>query len=483
MAGIATTYLLRYNQVKSARERVGRLAEPVALRAAILEANGFRAEEIQEVLQEEYAAFGVRILLVDADATVVEDTGSTLRGATISTLNQQGLSARPLGDLRFRVQRYRHGPESLLLFTSPQGVLAAVPGAGLFVPQYQPVVAVDEGDVRQAWREMLPRLFLAGSVAFGASVIAASVLAGSITRPLKQITTASEQMAQGQYDQQIPSYGGDEVGRLAQAFNHMARQVGHSHRTLRDFLANVSHELKTPLTSIQGFSQAMVDGALQRPEDFAEAGRIINDEAVRMRGLVDDLLYLSQVEAGEFSMQRDRLDANELLLSTRERFERRAGQADVTIRVQTTGVPEIVADGRRLEQAIANLVDNAVRHTPRGGVVTLRSSALGGDVRLSVHNTGSVIPPEALPRLFDRFFQVDPVRSKADGNSGLGLAITKEIVGLHGGEVTVSSSAGAGTEFVISLPAANGSVPPTTLHVENDGDMGEEVAVEEGAAS
>jgi signal transduction histidine kinase len=459
LAGTATVYLLRAEQEKTARERVGRLAEPVALRAAILEAAGFDAGGIQSLLQEEYGAYGVRILLIDGD-TVVEDTGVTLRGEKISQLNQQGIQARPLGDLRFQVQRYRQGPERLLLFTTPQGVVASVPGAGVFVPQFQTAIAVDEGTVEQAWRDLLPRLLLAGGVSLGASVVASSLLARSITRPLRQITDASEEMARGRYDQQIPAYGGEEVRRLAQAFNHMAQQVGRSHRTLRDFLANVSHELKTPLTSIQGFSQAMVDGSLQRPEDFTDAGRIINQEAVRMRGLVDDLLYLSQVEAGEASLQLDQINPNELLLETRKRFNHSAAQKNVRISVQTSGVPAIEADARRLEQALTNIVENAVRHTPAGGSVTLRSGTENGSVLLSVQNSGSFIPTEALPRIFDRFYQVDSQRARADGNTGLGLAITKEIVEAHGGEVTATSSREAGTEFVIALPVKRDPVEP-----------------------
>jgi two-component system sensor histidine kinase BaeS len=331
-------------------------------------------------------------------------------------------------------------------------VVLRVPGVGSFQPSLQTVVAVEASDVTQAWRDLLPRLFLAGGIAFFFSVIAAGLIARSITRPLREITEASEQMAQGRYDQRLPQYSGEEIGRLSHAFNDMAQQVGLSYRTLRDFLANVSHELKTPLTSIQGFSQAMLDGSVQKPEDYQEASRIINDEAVRMRGLVDDLLYLSQAEAGEVVLHFDRLSPNDLVLATCERFNRRAGQANIRLQVQTGPTPPIDADARRLEQALANIVDNAVRHTPAGGSVTLRSGAANGHVELAVHNTGSVIPPEALPRIFDRFFQVDPVRSRADGNTGLGLAITKEIIEAHGGSVAVASSAGRGTEFVITLP-------------------------------
>jgi signal transduction histidine kinase len=171
-----------------------------------------------------------------------------------------------------------------------------------------------------------------------------------------------------------------------------------------------------------------------------------------MRGLVDDLLYLSQVDQGEFNVQLDLLAPNELLTATNERFERRAQQAGIDLAVVMRQVPTIQADGRRLEQALANIVDNAVRHTPAGGRVTVSSFAEDGHVKLSVHNTGSVISPEALPHVFDRFFQADPAGARADANTGLGLAITQEIVQAHGGSVAAESSPEAGTRFTITLP-------------------------------
>ena len=239
----------------------------------------------------------------------------------------------------------------------------------------------------------------------------------------------------------------------------MAQQVGRSHRTLRDFLANVSHELKTPLTSVRGFSQALIDGSVKQRDDFVEAGRIINDEAVRMRALVDDLLYLSQVEAGEIQMHPERLNPWELLDATRERFDRRASQANVALRLEATPVPEIEADPRRIEQALSNIVENAVRHTPPGGSVTLAATAGDGQVHFSVHNTGALIPEDALPRIFDRFFQVEPGQTRADGSTGLGLAITKEIVEAHVVPVAATSSAATGTTFVISLPLSRPEAP------------------------
>jgi signal transduction histidine kinase len=203
----------------------------------------------------------------------------------------------------------------------------------------------------------------------------------------------------------------------------------------------------------------MIDGSISKSDDYAEGARIINDEAVRMRGLVDDLLYLTQVDAGEFSIQPEEMSTSELLQATQERFQRRAQQAGIDLRVLSQSPQRFSGDGRRLEQALANIVDNAVRHTPSGGAVTLRSFAENGHINLSVHNTGSVIPPEAMPHIFDRFFQADPAGARADANTGLGLAITREIVEAHGGDVTASSSEEAGTEFLISLPASNGARP------------------------
>ncbi len=467
LAGSATVYLLRQQQEEAATERVGLLADPMSRRAGELEYIGGTPKQIIDILKSEYSYEGVRILLVDSNDVVVGDSANdALKGQTLSQISSADGNSEVNEDLQYQVSTLNRGPDDLLLFTTTR---YGRPGYVIpFTPTLQTIVAVDQSDIQGAWRDLMPRLFLAGGIALFFGVIAAGLLARSITRPLARITAASEEMAQGNYEQQIPAYGGDEVSRLASGFNAMSRQVSRSHRTLRDFLANVSHELKTPLTSVQGFSQAMVDGSLTRPEDYAEAGRIINDEAVRMRGLVDDLLYLSQVEQGEFSVQLDDMSPTELLRATQERFERRAEHAGVNLTIEAGDTPIIRADGRRLEQALANIVDNAVRHTPSGGSVTLTSVADDGHIQLSVHNTGSVIPPEALPHVFDRFFQADPVGARADANTGLGLAITREIVQAHGGSVEVKSSPEDGTRFTITLPAtqstsANGNTPRSNL--------------------
>jgi signal transduction histidine kinase len=330
------------------------------------------------------------------------------------------------------------------------------------------VIAIPQSELATAWLDLAPRLALAGTIALVVSFAVAWFISRSISGPLQRITEASQEMARGNYDVHIPIKGEDEVGRLSEAFNHMAQEVNRSQRMMRDLLANVSHELKTPLTSIQGFSQAMLDGAIQNEEEFRESTQIINDEANRMKALVDDLLLLSQIESGQVMMEHRRVDLGALLDRTLQRFQWALREGDVRSGVSLEPLPLIQGDERRLEQVFGNLLQNAVRHTPPGGSIALTASVKrGGNVEIVVHNTGSFIAPEDLPRVFERFSQVDRARTRRAGSSGLGLAIVKEIVDAHGGSVRAVSAEATGTEFIIELPPApavearNGRAPTT----------------------
>ena len=315
---------------------------------------------------------------------------------------------------------------------------------------------------------MAPRLTLAALVSLSASIVVAWLLAASIARPLARMTRAAEDMALGRFDHEIEAKGDDEVGRLSAAFNMMMREVARSHRTLRDFVANVSHDLRTPLTSIQGFSQAMVDGALRTPDDYAEAGRVINEEAERMRRLVEDLLELSKIESGQVRLDIEPCELEILAHQAAERAERRAEEQGVGLALAIDEAPLVRADGRWVERAVDNLLDNALKHTPAGGTVTIATGTMtvppgarvispigrrtGGFGYIAVHNTGSFIPPGDQPRVFERFYQLDKARSTSGGGSGLGLAIAQEIIQAHGGWIHVQSSRAGGTEFAILLP-------------------------------
>ena len=176
-----------------------------------------------------------------------------------------------------------------------------------------------------------------------------------------------------------------------------------------------------------------------------------------MRGLVEDLIELSSLESGQAAMQQEPIDLSELLRVCAGRFEWQLRESGAAMNVDVPSLPPIDGDGRRLEQAFTNLIDNAVRHTPKSGVITVRAQAQNGQVRVAIHNTGSYIPPEDLPRVFERFFQLDRNRSSGVGGAGLGLAIAAEVAQVHRGTIEASSDREQGTEFVVTLPLPSGA--------------------------
>jgi two-component system phosphate regulon sensor histidine kinase PhoR len=270
-------------------------------------------------------------------------------------------------------------------------------------------------------------------------------------------------MARGDYNQRVPVEGHDELATLTQRFNEMATEVSHAHLMEREFVANVSHDLKTPLTSIQGFSQAMVDGAIQDEAGYRQAASIINSESRRMSRLVDELLDLSKLQIGLHSLQMRPTDLIALLsqLSITMQPQATAAGVDLTLTTQTQAV-WVVADADKLQRAFANVIDNALKYTPQGGTVAVEVAQSARDtVGVEVRDTGRGIPPEDLPSVMDRFYQVDKSRSSQHGKSlGLGLAIAREIITAHRGELSIESQPGTGTCVRVSLPAHYADSPP-----------------------
>jgi two-component system phosphate regulon sensor histidine kinase PhoR len=227
----------------------------------------------------------------------------------------------------------------------------------------------------------------------------------------------------------------------------------------RDFVAGVTHEIRTPVTAIRGWAETLRDAG-EDPAERARFADVIVRQADRLARLVDDLLILSSVESGGYRLRPERLPAGDLLRAALEAFEPRAREAGIALTVSS---PEaaVLGDRRLLDQAIANLVDNALRHTERGGRVELRAEASGEDrVRIAVRDTGCGIPPEDLDRVFERFFRVDRARGRRAGGAGLGLALVKHVAAVHGGRVEVRSRVGEGSEFALVLPAARGPAAP-----------------------
>jgi signal transduction histidine kinase len=470
LAGTAVVFILQDYQASRETVRVADLAQPLSFQVRTIEQQGASRDEIVDFLDRQADELDLRIVVADNRGLVLADTDNSLVGQRLQLqpANRNGLLRRmraatissPAGETTFMV--------SPLVNPTPAaapGEPAATPGPTLterFNARPGPYLvglSVPPQNAGAAWLELLPRLAVAGLVALLASVFVAWLLADSISRPLARMTGAAEAMARGELAQAIPVRGRDEVARLGSAFNTMAREVATSQRMLKDFLANVSHDLRTPLTSIQGFSQALTDGTLVDRAAIAEAGAIIHGEAERMSRLVDDVLLLSRMESGQASVERAPLDLWQLVSERVRAFERAAAEARVALTGSAADAPVVLGDGARLEQVVDNLLGNALRHTPPGGsVAVLLVSEPGGPranqpgALLAVRNSGSYIPPAELERVFERFYQLD--KSRAAGSSGLGLAIVRQIVLAHGGSCWATSEPGNGTSFHVWLPTA-----------------------------
>ena len=288
-------------------------------------------------------------------------------------------------------------------------------------------------------------LALAAAGALGCLVAAAlaALLARSIARPVRRAAEASSRLAHGEYPDELPLGGSRELRELAESFNSMAAQLARARSAERSFLLSVSHELKTPLTAIRAYSEAVEDGVLAPKR----AGQVIRTEAARLERLIMDLINLARLDQRRFDMHPASVDLGEIARESAARHAGRARELSVVLRVAAGVRAPAVADADRLLQAVGNLVENALRCTPQGGAVTLAAKA--GE--LTVQDTGPGIASDDLPHAFDRFFLYRRYNGQRPVGTGLGLAIVRQLVVAMGGDVTVDSSAN-GTAFTIRLP-------------------------------
>ncbi len=289
--------------------------------------------------------------------------------------------------------------------------------------------------------------------ALGAAMIAVglgALLARTITKPVRELTTAAHAMAKGQLKQRVVVRSQDELGELTSTFNQMSADLERANALRRQMTADIAHDLRTPLTVISGYLEALRDGKLRpTPERFDT----LYGEARMLQRLVDDLRTLSLADAGELAIQRQRAQPVELLQSVATAFEHQAAQRNIRLIVDIAAeVAAIAVDSERITQVLGNLVSNALRYTPDNGEIRLAARSQQGQVFLSVQDNGAGILPDILPHVFDRFYRGD--ESRQGDESGLGLAIAKAIVELHGGKISAASAgAGKGATFTIQLPA------------------------------
>jgi two-component system sensor histidine kinase BaeS len=292
-----------------------------------------------------------------------------------------------------------------------------------------------------AWRPFLGDLLLAALAGVVLAAALSFVVARSIARPIRRVADATRALAADESHAPLPTGGTNELASLARAFNQMTEQLAASRQAERDFLLSVSHELKTPLTAIRGYSEGLADGAFEAEE----ASRIISLEASRLERLVRDLLDVARMNRSEFSVQREPVDLAEVAREAVRRHEVAAQEFGVAL-AAVGDETWVDADADRALQVASNLVENALRETPAGGAVTVRAEP----GRLLVTDTGPGIKAEDIPHAFERFYLYDKADKDRPLGSGLGLAIVKQLATAMGGDVSVQSSE-SGTTFEVRL--------------------------------
>jgi signal transduction histidine kinase len=297
------------------------------------------------------------------------------------------------------------------------------------------------------------RLLIAGGAALIVAMLLALLVSRSVTGPLTQLASAAEDIAAGNYSRRVNIKGPDEIGLLGSAFNHMGEAVERARKVQRDFLANVSHELKTPLTSLIGFSQALVDGSLLSDAERTRAATIVHEESERVLRMAQELLDLARVEAGSISMHITAVDLGGQLEQELEMIRPRADSRRLNLKLNVPDdIPPVAADAERLHQVLDNLLDNAVKYAPEESTVNATARLSGGLVETIVSNPTGAHRPDP-DRMFDRFYRADPSRSAAAGGVGLGLSISRELAAAMQGRLWADFDDSGSLRVHLLLPA------------------------------
>lgn len=279
-----------------------------------------------------------------------------------------------------------------------------------------------------------------------------------MVRPLREMSAAAKKFGQGDFTTRIRIDSDDEIGQLAMSFNNMARSLSELESMRRSFIANVSHELKTPMTSIAGFIDGILDGTID-PDQERHYLRIVSDEVKRLSRLVRSMLNLSRIEAGELKVQTTPFNILEIICETVFSFEQSIEQKNLDIRGLDTDKVMVDADPDLLHQVVYNLIDNAVKFVNPGGYLEFSFSVDANMTYVGIRNSGEGLSKEEIPRVFDRFYKTDRSRGVDKNGVGLGLYLVRSIINLHGGDIIVKSMQGEYTEFVFSVPTAKTKNP------------------------
>ncbi len=294
-------------------------------------------------------------------------------------------------------------------------------------------------------------LVWAGLGAWIGGALLVTMMSGRILSPVRALTAAAGRLGMGNLEERVEVSSSDEIGQLGRTFNTMADRLQSAEEQRVRLMSDVAHELRTPLTNVRGYLEAMRDGVLTPTPAAIE---VAHQQALHLGRLVEDLGLISQADAGALSLDFQDASLIELARMSVEAFRPAAERKGIALLLEAPlEMPPVRMDRTRIAQALGNLLDNAVRHTPEGGEVTVSVEAANGWIQVSVADTGEGVPEEELAEIFDRFYRVDPSRSRATGGTGLGLTIARQLVVAHGGSIRAERRSKGGSRFVFELPS------------------------------
>ena len=313
--------------------------------------------------------------------------------------------------------------------------------------------------------EVQRSLWWTGLAAAAAGILLVSLMSRRILAPVQRLNAAARRLGQGDLSQRVPAAGPRELQDLSRTFNTMAENLQAAEQQRRSLVADVAHELRTPLSNLQGYLEAVQDGLLAADSTTISA---LRQQTAHLIALVEDLRLLAQAEAGVLQLHRTPTAIEELLGAAVDDFRPRAEGKDLRLTLEVApDTPLLWLDQTRIRQIVGNLLENALLHTPQGGGIGVTAGpAEDGGIAVSVRDSGPGIPAADLPYIFDRFYRVDPSRARASGGVGLGLTIARQLARAHGGDLQGESPAGAGTIFTLTLPAIE---PPDPEQSESAG--------------
>ncbi|NEW08599.1 HAMP domain-containing histidine kinase [Paenibacillus sp. SYP-B3998] len=295
-------------------------------------------------------------------------------------------------------------------------------------------------------------ILLAGIGALLLAVGITYIISKRMSLPLIQIETVSRRMATGDLDARVKVESEDEIGSLSQAINDLATELQRYRANRSEFLANISHELRTPITYLEGYTQLLSEGLYDTEEEKKQYLDVLRQESVRLKHLIQDLFELSKMEEGKLNLDLEWIDLNEIVESCTEKVALKAKQKGISILSHVDQqLPMLYADGNRMEQVFLNLLDNAIRYSEKGEIM-ITIHQIQSELLIIIADTGMGIPKDEIAYIFERFYRVEKSRSREHGGTGLGLAIVKKLVETQGGSIRVNSTFGIGTQFHILFP-------------------------------